>query len=766
MNPELADEPPPGFPGLDLNDLRNLSFDTGDKAVDYLKAQAKAHGFKLSLRDSVASDRIRLLCHRADYGKGTKTTKTGCEVRAKLLKRDNHYYIKIKDRICHNHPLLTPPPEDLPEPVAKAVSDLIAVGLPNIQIVQFIEKQTGQLFSTADIAAMRRPQNQQALISETDAVLDSLELDDDVFLYEVMLQGESHRAGMLLITKWERANLERFGDVVWLDGTSLKNDLGWTTWPVTLCDDRKQLASGGVFFTAFENEEAFLWLLQTLEGVLGPRLKTIFTDEDSALCPAMATFQQDIRPDVAHRLCYWHKRRNFQNQLDRARVAPEVRDQALLLFDRLCRCPSEAEAEEAITKIRLLVPSISEYLEREVCSRLRLFTEAFRAGALTLGYCATGLSESANSFIRRILPAKILTLLEIRNGITKAYQIKDLGTERTISHERQQVELLEAEYGVKLQRPLLRWVDLLLNQAKRCTITMSDAHGPEGSEARFFEAAIKGHRSWLIKLEGDMVQCECDHVDRTGLPCHHLVALFQQGGNGAFPVQLIDRRWIANFEAARIPRMPAIRIEEADLAQRIASDSRTSDEEDGDHHSNDDCDRHQSDDEVPASDSEDDELPPPGEVPPAHSPAQSRRYQVLQGLGKQIAQKAASNAERFDDIRETLVGVLESLTESCDGQVRDARGRPKGRPPKHGHSQPQRSQGPKSRCLLCKSDAHRLNKCPHYPVFEDERRKYQGTTEGRQCSLCHYAGHRKDKCPVLKLAKHRVAEEIVAHRRH
>jgi hypothetical protein len=758
MDREPVDEPPPAFPGLELDDLRALSFDTGDKAIDYLKAQAKANGFKLSLRDSAAADRIRLLCHRSDHGKGTKTTKTGCEVRVKLLKRENRYYIKIKDGLCHNHPLLTPPPEDLPDPVAKAVSDLIAVGIPNMQIVQFIEKQTGRLFSTADIAAMRQPKSGQAVISETDAVLASLETDDDVFLYQVTLHGQPHRAGMLLVTQWERQNLERFGDVVWLDGTSLKNDLGWTTWPVTLCDDRKELASGGVFFTAFENEETFFWLLQTLNGILGPRLRTIFTDEDSALCPAMATFQRDIRPNVAHRVCYWHKRQNFQKQLDRARVAPEVRDEALILFDRVCRCPAEAEIEDTIVKIRLLVPSISEYLEREVCSRFPLFTEAFRGGALTLGYRATGLSESANSFVRRILPAKILTLLDIRNGITKAYQIKNLGTEHTISHERQKVGLLEREYDVKLQRPLLRWVDQLMEKAEGCTITPYDVPVPEGIDRQFFEATIEGHRSWLIKIEGNEVQCECDHAERTGLPCHHLVALFQKCGGGAFPVQLIDRRWIPNFEQARIPPMPAMCIQEEDLARRMVSESMTSDEEDGgsppsDH---DDLD----------SDTDDEGLPGPGEEPPARVPGQSRRYQVLHGLGNKIAQKAASNPDRYDDVRETLTGVLESLTEGVDGQVRDARGRPRGRPPKQGHSHADSSQGPKTRCLLCKSDAHVLNKCPHYPVFQDERSKYQGTTEGRQCSLCHYAGHRKDKCPVLKLARHRVGEEIVTHRRH
>jgi hypothetical protein len=59
--------------------------------------------------------------------------------------------------------------------------------------------------------------------------------------------------------------------------------MGWTTVPVTLVDDSKEILSGGFLFTAFEREEMYLWFLQTLQGILVDHLRMIFTDDDSAL---------------------------------------------------------------------------------------------------------------------------------------------------------------------------------------------------------------------------------------------------------------------------------------------------------------------------------------------------------------------------------------------------------------------------------------------------------------------------------------------------
>jgi hypothetical protein len=759
------DPNPPAFPGLDLGVLRSLSFATGAEAVKYLKAQATSHGFELSQRDSSASDRVRLLCHRSNYGRGKKTTKTDCPVYVLLHRRDNAYSVAIPDEICHNHPLETFPAANVPENVANSVRHLLTIGVTNLQIIQFIEKETGFTLSRYDVDAFREPALAHAMLGETDSLLANLAPTDTVFIMTQDFQGEERRAGILIITESEMRNLQRFGDVIWLDGTTLKNDLGWTTWPITLCDDRKELASGGVFLTAFENKDAFVWLLRTLEPLVQPVLRTFFSDEDSALCPAIEEFQQTDRPDVAHRICRWHKRKNFQKQVVQARVPPETRDEALRLFDAICSYPAAAEVEEAVAKIRLLVPSISEYLDAEIVERLPLFTEAFRNGVLTLGYEATTLSESANHLIRRVLRPAILTLQDIRAGVTQAYSIKALGTAHTVRHEFQSESRFEATFKVKLQKPILRWIDQICAEADLCTVHfLREAEG-----CGFYEVAVEGRRSYLVKVDRGEAACECDQLAATGMPCPHLVALYQEAEGGAFPVGLIARRWIPDVADVVIPALPHLSLPEVDLALQVFSDALT-DEDDGDFDSDeeyDDEDEDQDEGGLPEGEEPEGEEPAPPDQPPRRATAgQSRRYQALASLGKQIATKAAETEEMFTRAEATLKGLLHSCTETVDGEIRDARGRPRGRPRKNGHSRPETSHAAPRQCPLCDSIAHAFERCVHYPIFEEERRRYPGSTDGRHCSLCNYGGHRKDGCPVMRLARARIDEVRVTRRRH
>jgi hypothetical protein len=122
-----------------------------------------------------------------------------------------------------------------------------------------------------------------------------------------------------------------------------------------------------------------------------------------------------------HRSCVFHKQRKFQSQVDHAQVIPETRDEALRLSDTLFKHQSHKEVEEAVEKIHLLVPSISEYLDAEIVARIGLFTEVFKHSALTMGYRATIFSESANHMIRGCLAAPVFGLPDLKWGITNAY---------------------------------------------------------------------------------------------------------------------------------------------------------------------------------------------------------------------------------------------------------------------------------------------------------------------------------------------------------
>jgi hypothetical protein len=54
------------------------------------------------------------------------------------------------------------------------------------------------------------------------------------------------RAAVFTVSPIEATNLNRFGDVLFLDGTAIRNAMGWAKVPVTLVDDSKEILSGGL----------------------------------------------------------------------------------------------------------------------------------------------------------------------------------------------------------------------------------------------------------------------------------------------------------------------------------------------------------------------------------------------------------------------------------------------------------------------------------------------------------------------------------------
>jgi hypothetical protein len=150
-------------------------------------------------------------------------------------------------------------------------------------MIQFIERPTDHLFTHYDVEAFSRPTTAQALLGETNSLLAQLGEHDEAYIYVVDFQGVEHQAVIFMITESEMRNLDGFGDVIWLDQIPLKRNLGRTTWSIAFCDGHKDLDYGGVRFIVFENEESFLWLLQTLEPTIRASRKTVFRDEGSAL---------------------------------------------------------------------------------------------------------------------------------------------------------------------------------------------------------------------------------------------------------------------------------------------------------------------------------------------------------------------------------------------------------------------------------------------------------------------------------------------------
>jgi hypothetical protein len=466
----------------------------------------------------------------------------------------------------------------------------------------------------------------------------------------------------------------------------------------------------------------FDWLLHTLNDIIGSVLRTIFTDEDSAIVPAMAHFCCATRADVAHHVCVFHKQMNFTKHVNSARATAATRSEAVDLFHEICYAKEEGQVSAAIDKIRHLLPSMSDYLDREITEKLALFSEAFRGDAFTLGFSATSVAESANSMIKRYLPPRVSTLVDIRKACTRSYVVKALGKQAVVQREFRRPHFLWEIYHSQISRTVCSLIDEQVEQSKGWQI-----HSPhDGSDE--FEAICGNGRRWGIKVDERGPICECNETSKTGLPCPHLLALYSQCADHAFPTALIAPRWIPDVNKTEIPALPMLSIEEHDDLQRISV--RSTDEEEI----------------LPVSDLLDgpNDGPSLNDDPETEAVAQGNtsngRYARLLYLGKQIAQKGSISPARYEGVIQSLRMVLESLTEPVDGEIRDVDGRHRGRPRGAGHSQSHREG---SACPLC-GQMHPIHDCPSYAVFQEEKHRYHGTIEGRMhCTLCGYGGHNK-----------------------
>jgi hypothetical protein len=635
----------------------------------------------------------------------------------------------------------------LSDDTRQVVRELLRAGLQPDGVISFILARTGEIVSRLDLMDLVEPGLEQALGTETDTLIEHMMAADangqfDIFLVDGA--NESLRAAVATFTEEEMKNLERFGDVVFLDGTSIRNRLGWTCYPITLIGDRKELVSGGLLFAAYEREEMFTWFLHILMGRLNGKLQTLFTDEDSALMLAISLFQEEF-PEVAHRISIWHKRRNVLRHVS-ALCQPSVRDRIMTLFDQCCYSHSQTEVINAIDLMTTLAPNFIPYIDREIRPQLALFTEAYRGNAFTLGYHSTSPAESVNKLLKKWLPPRVQSLVDIRVQFTKAFAVKTAATDRAIAHEFRWGHFLQTDFGVRLQKPIARRIDELVEMAKLWK-TRQIGHN-------VFEATTERGSRW--QLEHSEVEseerpvkfvCQCNENSATGLPCSHLIALFRDHGlvQPSFPIQSIAPRWIPNFEGFNIRDVEGLTIGEHDQYLKSAHEELLKSDDDSAQGWENGTDEGFPDDGA--------DLPTGPTVETPLSKGDRQNYNKILFIGKQIAGKISRNGSQFTRVYSEMNQVLSSLMNEQDGEMRDAAGVGPGRTPKHGNSEPEKDRVV---CILC-GKAHTFRRCRWHFLLEEESAAYGGAKDGkRHCSICRCSDHTAAQCPVIEPARQRV----------
>jgi hypothetical protein len=426
--------------------------------------------------------------------------------------------------------------------------------------------------------------------------------------------------------------------------------------------------------------------------LIGKKWTTLFTDEDSAEMTAFKVFKNNERPDLSHRLCIWHKRRNFERNLKKIVHTKKALASAMQLFHVISTSPNEIHVHQAICKLSALFPEFIPYIETEITPLLPLFTEAFREDAFTLDYSTTSPSESANHMIKSFLPIKINNLQQIREGISKCFLIKQQGRIEKYKKRFKNDHILTEKHGILLSPVNFSRIDESKDEAKKWEITPDNP-----SDDTFF--ACKNETRWSL----DPHQCQCNEMTRTGMPCPHLVALYDKYTKD-FPVKMISPRWIVNLDEITIPDLPELSLLDNDFRIHQAHDQGS---------------------DSPIEEENEEEIHESSKMTiKADSILQSDKYHSLLYLGKEIAKHGSHTVDTLQ-IKHDLEEILDKLMISHDdnlnqvSEIQEAGARRRGRPRKHGFS---KSFMPKldkngNKCPLCKK-SHEFSRCPNYKIFK------------------------------------------------
>ena len=515
-------------------------------------------------------------------------------------------------------------------------------------------------------------------------------------------------------------NILKFGDVIFFDGTKICNPLNWEAFPITLIDNNRELISGGVFFLGLETTEVFDWTLKIMNERTKQRFETLFTDEDSALMVSIPKFSDNVR-GIAHYICTFHKYNNIKKHISQQDLPKKTKQVLTDYATQLCFDSDPIVAEEALRKMEEIAPSLSLYFLnlRRIFNK---FSYSAKGDNLTLGYNTTSPAESFNKMIKSYLPARTLSLKEIRTYISSSFEFK----KKSNSFGQYRFTTNQINLRNMIQIPI---------SAKIFNIIEEEYNGTKHLYLIFEDndiICVDNDRHYKIFDN----RCTCGFTTCYGLPCRHLIFFHQKiSGYNHFPSFLINQRWYTDSS----PPPPANQIifctSISDFDSNSDYDSDFVQEEDS-------SDSYEFCDELPDLDSNED-------IIKMSSTNASAKYTQLFYKGKELARLGSINETWFRIVNNEFDNMLNQLIsephkiKTVEQEALSQRGRPR----KKGYSNPTVARSIK--CPICKQ-MHDIKSCKYYKDLQKNVKNYKGKNKGnKKCPICGYFDHSLNKCPPL-----------------
>ena len=524
------------FPG----DISQKYFQDRNEIQQFIMSLCRQKGFTPCAQQRKTNDFGQYFCECSGLPKSSSrlSKKTGCPFFINISKTKNGFHVSSMDA-RHNHQLV-----NMDLCVDKTIEDQIHIlhssGLKPHHILKVLETRGISLPTNliSGIAYKHKIQN----ISEEFEYLSTYMAKNGGVCVPYDYIGDKFQTAPIRCAIWtqniqEKANLEKYGDVIMFDSTESNLNNEWLTIPISVIDKNRHILPAGLCFVAFETEEVITFLCREIFSDNNIRIinQTIITDEDQTYKSIISKLMHQPK----HVLCALHKKKNFHKYLKLSELSKEEKNQASQYFNTICFSKNKQTVEKCFNSLFLLKDSAFVVYCRKLYSEKEYFSKAY-INEFTLGYNTSSVAESMNRMIKINTEGRKLSLLEFRREFENAHQRAYQNALYSDSKKQFPVNFPFTEIVPNVSKVCV--LEIYRNIQKSVKYSFSSFDNNTKFEVRHYKNLEEVN---FVKL-GETITCTCNQSVLFGYPCVHIINVLLNVRSNINCINLIYKHWITN----------------------------------------------------------------------------------------------------------------------------------------------------------------------------------------------------------------------------
>ncbi|XP_045831448.1 protein FAR1-RELATED SEQUENCE 5-like [Trifolium pratense] len=558
---------------LTAEEIQNMEFESIEKAEEFYVEYARCLGFSarkdvrrvtaegvVHTRQMVCSrqgERAKKNIERTERSRQPRgLSRTSCVAMIRFhLNNSSGTYGVVCFMPVHNHPLtpsthvhLIPKYRGLNEADKNFVDGLHSYGVRSCHILGYLMGQKGGHaglgFCKKDLYnyITRSGKAKMEDVGDAYSALCDIQTrteNDHLFYCKFTLDDMGHLNNLFWCDGASRVDYSCFGEVIAFDATYKKNKYDRPL--VVFCgyNHHKETTVFACALIVNEKTETYKWLLETfLDAMYQKHPLRVVTDGDNAMREAIKC----VFPNASHRLCSWHI---HQNALENVKNKIFCQEFSSLVYSTCSPARFESEWQRIIDEHGLS----GNPWTRKVYETRKSWAAAFMRSDMFYGMRTTSMCEGLNSFVKNFVQ-KRSTLVDFVRDFHRAlaeYRNQEMTSDFVSTYykpvmlthmpglEQKVSEIFTRAMFMKVREQITNSASLVIGEQVslgNTVVIKMDRFGVPGSTVTV-----------CIDLVGPIFKCECQHFERSGIPCCHVFCAIKQRHMDYLPDNLVCKRW-------------------------------------------------------------------------------------------------------------------------------------------------------------------------------------------------------------------------------